>query len=199
MATNQEYSIYKQLKEFYVRGLMLDIQYFDGGIRLVHGFVTYSWLKDIILYEITPFLNEDSKAIITIDLETLGNRELIMRELRILLYQTPDFTRRIFNIYDARWDDYEWPTVQQMIDADQRIIILSDNALVQSKELGIMLRANIMMENHWDGVGECIPRNTNIKNMNIPWSWRVITGAGTRRWTRLFTMNHFCCSTGKCF
>lgn len=197
MAANQEFSIYRQLKEAGVRGLMLDIQYKDGGIRLVHGIVEYSWLDEILMNEISPFLDEDRDAIITIDLETLGDRELIMRQLRVILKQTVNFTKRIFNIHDKRWSDHEWPTIQQMRDADQRIVIFSDNHIVQSEEYGIMLRDNVMFSNMWGILNGCTPRNSYIKDLDIPWSRKKITGAGTRRWSRLFTMNHFCCDTGE--
>ena len=83
MATNQEYSIYKQLKEVGVRGLMLDIQRDANGVLiLVHGLVQYSRLIDVIRYEIEPFLDEDPRAIVTIDLETLGDRAMLMHDRR---------------------------------------------------------------------------------------------------------------------
>jgi len=160
MATNQEYSTYRQLKEVGVRGLMLDLQYKDGGIKLVHGLVEYAFLGDIINHEIIPFLEEDRNAIITVDVETLGDREQIMRELRILLAQTTGFTSRIFRLADERWAmKSEWPTIKEMRDADQRVVVLSDNSIVTSEELGIMLRKDIVMENHWSkGLDKCSPR-----------------------------------------
>ena len=129
---------------------MLDIQHVDGGIMLAHGLVEYSWLDDIINYEIIPFLEEDKDAIITLDVETLGDREMLMRELRVLLQQTPGFTSRIFRIADDNWKNHtdEWPTVQEMRDADQRVVIFSDDMIVQSEELGIMLRSEVVTENH---------------------------------------------------
>jgi len=114
-----------------------------------------------------------------------------MQELRLILQKIPRFTNRIFRLADDRWKDHsEWPTVQEMRDADQRVVILSDNNLVQSKELGIMLREDIVMENHWKGLDKCISRN---KQSGGPWETRHVTG---RTWSRLFTFNHFCCATG---
>ena len=85
-----------------------------------------------------------------------------MFELRNILrsYETALFNSRIFRMVDERWQNHtEWPTIQEMRDADQRVIILSDNDAVQSEELGIMLRDDIVMENHWaKGLDECSAR-----------------------------------------
>lgn len=161
LATNQEYSIYKQLKYVgVVRGLMLDIEYKNEGLMLVHGLVEFSDFESIINHEIIPFLEEDPDAIITIDLETLGDRGMIMKRLRTILANSPGLTSRIFNINDERWDHHqEWPTIQEMRDANQRVIMLSDSSIVKSDQLGIMLRNSIVMENHWlGGFDECRPR-----------------------------------------
>ena len=170
LATNQKYSIYEQLKLVGVRGLMMDIEYNqNGGINLVHGLVEFASLEDILNYEIIPFLEEDINAIITIDFETLGDRALLMQELRIILANTPRFTSRIFRINDDRWANYkEWPTIQAMRDSDQRVIILSDSTIVQSHDLGIMLRNSITMENHWlGGLDKCSPRFVIIYLINF--------------------------------
>ena len=84
-----------------------------------------------------------------------------MQELRILLQQKDNegFTRRIFKMHDELWSNHtQWPTIQEMRAADQRIIILSDSPIVQSDELGIMLRGDIVMENHWLKFEKCSPR-----------------------------------------
>ena len=157
LATNQEYSIYKQLKYVGVRGLMLDIEYKNEGLMLVHGLVEFSDFESIINHEIIPFLEEDPDAIITIDLETLGDRGMIMKKLRTILANSSGLTSRIFNINDERCQ--EWPTIQEMRDADQRVLMLSDSSIVKSDQLGIMLRNSIVMENHWlGGFDECRPR-----------------------------------------
>ena len=139
----------------------MDIEYNqNGGINLVHGLIQFGSLEDILNYEIIPFLEEDTNAIITIDFETLGDRALLMQEFRIILANTPRFKSRIFRINDDIWVNHnEWPTIQEMRDADQRVIILSDSTIVQSDELGIMLRNSITMENHWlKGLDKCSPR-----------------------------------------
>lgn len=192
LSSNQEMSIYKQLKYIGVRGLMLDIEcdISDDEIRMVHGVVDFGSLQDLIANEISPFLDEDPEAIITIDLETLGDRELLMQKLRILFAQELSFARRMFKISSEKWANHnQWPTIQEMRDADQRIIILSDSTIVQSEELGIMVRGDIVIENHWlNGLNDCTPRNKL-------WAPRRIAVAN-KKWTRLFTMNHFCCGTG---
>ncbi|KAL9188833.1 hypothetical protein ACHAXT_007211 [Thalassiosira profunda] len=200
LATNQEYSIYRQLKEVGVRGLMLDLEYDIGSneIRLVHGFIAFSTLRDTIRYEIDPFLDEDPDAILTLDLETMGNnddRALVMKELRRLLRELPSFTSKIFRLTDDRWANHtEWPTIQEMRDADQRVIVFSDSTIVQSNDLGIMLRGDISLQNHWlKGLDGCSPRNGWYEGLDIPWGSRTVRG---KPWTRLFLLSHFCCAMG---
>lgn len=147
MATNQKYSVYTQLKTLGVRGLMIDLEYKQDTLQLVHGLLSFGTFEDLINYEIVPFLEENRDAIITIDIETLGNRAAIMRELRLILGNTPALSGRIFRITDERWDNHkEWPTIQEMRDADQRVLILSDSTIVSSNDLGINFRWNLVME-----------------------------------------------------
>eukprot|EP00986_Skeletonema_menzelii_P021095 scaffold33184_cov325-Skeletonema_menzelii.AAC.1 len=61
VATNQEYSVYEQLA-LGVRGLMLDIEYRNGSLQCVHGFVEFSLLRDLMMNEIVPFLNDDEQC-----------------------------------------------------------------------------------------------------------------------------------------
>lgn len=195
LSSNQEMSVYEQLSQG-VRGLMLDIAYRNGSLHCVHGFVEFSLLRNLVMREIIPFLDEDKNSVITIDFETKGDTELIRSEMRILLQQVPDLTRRIFKVNDNRWENHtEWPTIAEMREADQRVLILVDNSTVASNDLGIHFRYNVTMENFWKGsLDSCSPRN-GIANEHLPWSLPYITGFD-RRWARLFTMNHFCCSTG---
>ena len=102
IASNQEYSVYEQLSRG-VRALMLDIEYRNGALYCVHSFVEFSLLRDLVLNEIVPFLDEDEQSIITIDFETTGDVELIRSELRILLEQVPELARRIFRVNDRLW------------------------------------------------------------------------------------------------
>ena len=102
IASNQEYSVYEQLSQG-VRALMLDIEYRNGALYCVHSFVEFSLLRDLVMYEICPFLDEDEQSIITIDFETKGDVELIRSELRVLLEQVPELARRIFRVDDLLW------------------------------------------------------------------------------------------------
>lgn len=195
MATNQKYSVYTQLKDLGVRGLMIDLEYKQDTLQLVHGLLSFGTFKDLINYELIPFLEEYEDAIITIDIETLGDRAAIMRELRLILGNTPALTSRIFRITDERWDNHkEWPTIQEMRDADQRVVILSDSTIVSSDDLGVHFRWNLVMENHWlGGLDTCSNRIEGFEHLDIPWHYRTIF---PRPWSRLFTMNHFCCGSG---
>jgi hypothetical protein len=148
LATNQQFSIYHQLKYVGVRGLLLDIEYDDqhNDIRLVHGSVDFNRFSDIIENEICPFLDEDPSAIITIDLETRGDRSKLLRQLKLVFDNTPSFTNRIFRITDPQWQRHrEWPMIKEMRKADQRILLLVDSFELQSDELGIMWRNDIVI------------------------------------------------------
>ena len=48
---------------------LLHKEYCNGELQSVHNFVE-SLLRDLVLYEIVPFLDEDEQSIITIDFET---------------------------------------------------------------------------------------------------------------------------------
>jgi|Transcript_7429 hypothetical protein len=110
--------------------------------------------------------------------------------------QIPDLERRIFRVNDKHWENHtEWPTIAQMREADQRVLILVDNSVVASNDMGIHYRYNVTMENHWQGsLDSCSPRYS-IADLHVPWSMPYIAGFD-KTWTRLFTLNHFCCSTG---
>lgn len=194
LATNQHLSVYKQLNQG-VRGLLLDIEYKDGNLICVHGFIEFSLLKSLITKEILPFLQEDKDAIITIDFETKGDVDLIKNELQGLLEQIPDFRDQLFRFNDDRWENHtNWPTIAEMRSAMQRILILVDHSQVASNEMGVYHKYDITVENHWQGsLDSCSPRFASYPN--YPWSTPYITGFD-RSWPRLFTMNHFCCSTG---
>lgn len=75
------------------------------------------------------------------------------------------------------------------------VLILVDNSVVASNDMGIHFRYNVTMENHWKGsLDSCSPRN-GIADRHVPWSMPYIAGFD-KTWARLFTLNHFCCSTG---
>lgn len=48
LASNQEMSVYEQLSQG-VRGLMLDIEYRNGSLQCVHGFVEFSLLRSLVM------------------------------------------------------------------------------------------------------------------------------------------------------
>ena len=197
LATNQQYSIYRLLKYVGVRGLMLDIEYdfIDNAIRLIHGSVDFNSFEAVLVHEIIPFLDEDLDAVITIDLESKGDIEMLREGLYTIFHDNPTFADRIFRILDPRWKNHkEWPLINELRKANQRILILADNRNLQSEELGIMWRNDLVIENHWQGgLGKCTNRNGSELDAT-PWGSKTIVRA--LPWPRLFTMNHFCCTTG---
>lgn len=148
--SNQKYSIYHLLKYWGVRGLMLDIASDSDGIKLVHGQIAFNLLSDVLANEIIPFLDEDPDAIITIDFETVGDRTILGEQLQKELKQYPGFARRIFRMTSSRWHGHkDWPTIQDMRDSDQRVIILADSLVLEIDSLGIMWRNDIVMASVW--------------------------------------------------
>jgi hypothetical protein len=148
LATNQKYSIYQLLKHVGVRGLMLDIEFdaFDSTIRLVHGSVDFNSFEAVLAREVVPFLDEDPDAIITIDLETKGDRSKLRDELKSLFHNNPSFAERVFRINHPMWKGYkEWPTALEMRQANQRVIILVDSYVLESDDLGIIWRNDVVI------------------------------------------------------
>ena len=146
---NQRLAIYDQLSIAGVRGLMLDMRWAQGAIKLVHGPVDYGLLEDVLLNEIVPFLESDLNSVITLDLQTLGDRDLLMNGLRNLLMSVDlaGFTDRIFRISDDLWTNHSnWPTLEELRSADQRVVIMSDSPIIQSAHVGIMWKFNITSE-----------------------------------------------------
>jgi hypothetical protein len=148
LATNQKFSVYHSLKNVGVRGLLLDIEYDDqhNDIRLVHGSVDFNRFSDVLEQEIAPFLDEDPGAIITIDLETRGDRSKLLGQLRQVFGRSTSFSKRIFRITDPMWKRHkDWPMIKELRKADQRVLLLVDSFELQSDELGIMWRNDIVI------------------------------------------------------
>ncbi len=113
---NHNYNITSQLN-FGVRGLMIDV-YYNAGINLVyHGFPFLGTepLTDV-LTEIRLFLDANPNEIVTIILECYVSSNA---------YEQDMITSGLLP-YVYTHTGGQWPTLQEMINANERLVILSD-------------------------------------------------------------------------
>jgi len=195
---NQYYGMYDQMKNYHVRGLMIDIIYADGRVELVHGFEEKIGDTPIANYdtagifwermqnEVVRFLNEDPLAVLWFDVEVTSGR-LNSRQFESAMDRIPDFTDKMFNPKSNIWSDHdEWPTKRELINSGQRIIMVVDHQSIagEYKKFTVLWRNDVVAENYWGVV------DRNSCNERHGYNKETINISG-RDWPRLFTMNHF--------
>lgn len=120
---NHERNLTEALRAGY-RGINVDIGICDGELRLVHSFCLLGYSSiDNSFREIATFLQENKREVLLmptqLDFGTGGEFSLLDLEIAMpteftdLLYQYPG--------------DVPWPTLQELIDADQRILFFHYN------------------------------------------------------------------------
>lgn len=117
---NQNLNITSQLNDG-VRAFMLDVYSEDGVLVLYHGTDQLgSSLFVDVLNEFKTFINENSNEVITLILEDYGS----IIELSDALF----ISGIVEDLYT--YDEViGWPTLQEMIDLDRRIVLFSDNVV----------------------------------------------------------------------
>ena len=186
---NQTVDMYHQMRDLKARGLMIDIRFEDGRIELTHGTDNAGEFKDRMINEIVRFLHENPGEVLTIDTEVTNNT-LTYQQLKDALDDMPTFTSLLFNPWDNRWRQHkEWPTLPEMVNAGQRIIMLIDKADVSKRwnepdRYPILYRSDVTAENMWAQTG------THTCEQRHQYGERKISLANSG-WSRLFTMNHF--------
>ena len=115
---NQNMNITSQLNQG-VRAFMLDIYSEDVVLVLYHGVAELgsSFFEDV-LNEFRIFIDENPNEVITLILEDYSS----VNELSDALF-TSGIIEDLYE-YD---EVYGWPTLQEMIDLDKRIVLFSDN------------------------------------------------------------------------
>ena len=115
---NQNMNITSQLNQG-VRAFMLDIYSEDDVLVLYHGVAELgsSFFEDV-LNEFRIFIDENPNEVITLILEDYSS----VNELSDALF-TSGIIEDLYE-YD---EVYGWPTLQEMIDLDKRIVLFSDN------------------------------------------------------------------------
>ncbi len=120
---NQNLDISSQLNQG-VRAFMLDVYSQDGVLLLYHGVAElgYSLFVDV-LNDFKTFIDENPNEVITLILEDYSS----VSELSDVLFASGI----IEYLYEYN-EGYGWPTLQEMIDLDKRIVFFSDSEFQNS-------------------------------------------------------------------
>jgi len=192
---NQSQTIATQLEEG-VRGLMLDLHYNGGRVRLCHKVCTSpssETFADLINHTLLPYLDDNPDAIVTLHIEDETTTPQLVAELE----RAPGLAGRTFQP-DA-WDTPGWPTYRQLRDRGQRVLIFSlneDNTgdfRTGDGAVSILSSRNYTVENYWSlGLPvlrhdvDCVSR---WGDEGLWLSRRTVEGKPG--WRPLFTMNQF--------
>jgi chitinase len=191
---NQSQTIDRQLTEG-VRGLMLDLYYDQGRVRLCHRTCLgdSQTFADLVNKTLLPFLEREPKAIVSLHLEDFTSRRQLLAELE----RTPGLVGRTFDPY--AWSTPAWPTYAEMVSSGQRILIFSlnpDNSgalMTRAGAIHVMPSEVFTVENYWS-LGATIFQHDNECRSR----WNGTTHPLSRReitekpgWRPLFTMNQF--------
>lgn len=189
---NQGKTLSQQLLDG-VRGLSLDLYEYKGRVRVCHGscFLGGETLSTHLSHEIIPFLLADREAIVTLHLEDYVSASALRAELA----RVPNPARLTFD--PDSWNTPGWPTLRQMIEANQRLLIFDLEAgnagryALPGGVATIMSARGGTTENFWE-LGKTIA--THDTSCVSRWSETLERGqvqfAG-KQWPRLFVMNHF--------
>ena len=182
--TFNQYGFLGTLIESGVYGHMIDLEHEDGHWMFVHGPVNFGSFRSRMENEVMPKLRDNPNLILWFDIEfrnTNYKNQLMDDFVAIGLGDV------LFNYKDPRWADHNtWPTIQELIDANQRVIMVSDRETMcgQYGRGFVMYRPDVTMENMYGttNYGSCDERHGFSK---------PFVDLEDKSWPRLFTMNHF--------
>lgn len=191
---NQSHTVREQL-DAGVRGLMLDVYESNGRVRVCHSSCDgiekplASYFSDDIL----PFLAQNPQAVVTVFLEDYVSQASLQAELS----RTPGLGGQTFSPGSEKWKWLvQWPVLQEMIDANQRLLIFALNGAagtyrVGSADVEVMRQESGTVENHWS-IGDTIfTHDYSCKSrFSTPLDKREVDWPG-KAWPPLFVMNHF--------
>jgi hypothetical protein len=192
---NQSQTIATQLTEG-VRGLMLDLHFAQGRVRLCHkvcrseGSVAFA---DLLNETLLPFMDNHPDAIVSLHLDD----ETTAAQLSAELAMAPGLSGRTFD--PDTWNTDTWPSYRQLLDRGQRLLIFSLNEKNTGKfaaddgTVSILPSIEYTVENYWS-LGtttlqhdyECVSRWGDRGR----WLGRNSI-SGKPGWRPLFTMNQF--------
>lgn len=192
---NQSQTIDVQLAEG-VRGLMLDLHFSQGRVRLCHKVCTgedSATLADLLNDSILPFLDKDTEAIVSLHLEDTTTFEQLSDELALV----PRLAGRTFD--PQAWETPSWPTYRQLRDSGERLLIFSlSETNTGSFRTGtgvahILPSIEYTVENYWSLGTTFLQHDYDCYSRWAGKGRRLdrSTIEGKPGWRPLFTMNHF--------
>jgi hypothetical protein len=191
--SNQGMNIGEQLVRG-VRGLMLDLHVQDGDIYLCHstclpGSVKFETaLKNTIL----PFLRNNRDAVITLILEDYSSKEDLQKVFR----NTPEAATYSFK--PEGWPAGAWPTLAEMINKNERLLMLSSrggNSGSYDGPVVIINERGLTAENTYNLGNTLLPDDSvhdySCEKRSESVALDTATSPTYKNWPRPFVMNHF--------
>ncbi|NIJ68272.1 phosphatidylinositol-specific phospholipase C domain-containing protein [Xanthomonas sp. 60] len=190
---NQGMDISAQLQRG-ARGLMLDIYERDGQLVTCHADCAFHGRRAPLkndLASVSRYLDDHPDAVVTLQLEDHYPREAMEAFVR----ENEHLFRRTFNPEHATWaaKKGQWPTLREMIVADQRLLIFTQRAELSGQYGGgvttFLHDQDVTSENYWSLGDTIFTHDTSCRTR-----WDGIALDATDRplgLPRLFVMNHF--------
>ncbi|XP_074286308.1 PI-PLC X domain-containing protein At5g67130-like [Silene latifolia] len=167
--TNQQDSVTSQLQDG-VRGLMLDMYDFENDVWLCHSFggkcFNYTAFQPAInvLREIQSFLDTNPSDIITIIIEDYVTAPKGLTKV----FDAAGLRKFWFPVSRMPKNGGDWPTVDDMIQKNQRLVVFTSKASKEADE-GIAYEWKYLVENQYGNggmvVGSC-PNRAESPPMN---------------------------------
>ncbi|KAK9667101.1 hypothetical protein RND81_14G233200 [Saponaria officinalis] len=151
--TNQQDSVTSQLQNG-VRGLMLDMYDFENDVWLCHSFggkcFNYTAFQPAVnvLREIQSFLDTNPSEIITIIIEDYVTAPKGLTKV----FDAAGLTKFLFPVSRMPQNGGDWPTVDDMIQKNQRLVVFTSKSSKEASE-GIAYEWKYLVENQYGNGG----------------------------------------------
>ncbi|MFJ6138159.1 RICIN domain-containing protein [Kitasatospora sp. NPDC092286] len=154
-AQNQSYSLRDQLNSLNVRATELDIWGTGNGVWVEHGAPDLTGGKRLFLHmqTIVDFLRNNPHEIFVLTFEDYTDTAQLQREFDLV----PGLQDLAFN--PNAWDVWNkgWPRVEDMVNTNKRLLMLSGR--YDKQDLNVFPMKEWTVQNHYDdGVGACNDR-----------------------------------------
>lgn len=125
LAPNHRLSLEEAL-EFGYRAINLDIGVCDGKLALIHGRCLLGERDPIEVFEhLSTFLRDNPNEVIVLSLEIVNNNPEFPVSLSDVSIAMGNLTQQLYLLEDDTRP--EWPTLQQMIDINRRLLLFHYN------------------------------------------------------------------------
>lgn len=152
---NHVWSLRDQIRGFGVRSTEMDIRDYDGSVWTAHGDNIgrdYGRPFFELFMEIVWFLYDNPNEVFVLRLEDYSSKSAFITEAD----RVGGWRELLFNPVTWNVEGNGWPRVQDMINADKRLIIFSSQG--DRGDLGIYQDSRFLAQNHWDNGYECVNR-----------------------------------------